>query len=109
MHKSALFLPLALLGAAALAQTAPPAASDQWRQPAAAASVAAHATPALPGDEPAAKPSPFEFKDGRKAWTKEPPPPRANDKAAVMGTDRAWQNGRAPVSCAQTPRDPACR
>ena len=96
--------PLCLLAFAATAQTAP----DQWARVAPAASAAAqphdyavHATKA--------KPSPFKFKEPRKAWEKEPPPPRANDQNAVMGTQRPWQNGRPPVDCAQTPHDPACR
>ena len=110
MHKPAsLFLPLCLLGAAALAQSAAPPASDQWRPPAAAASAATHATTALPGGASAATPSPFKFKGERKAWMNEPPPPQANDKAAVMGKPRPWQNGRPPLDCAAQPRDPGCR
>lgn len=109
---SLVVLPLCLLAFAAAAQTATPAASqlsDQWTSPAPAASVAAAHGQAAPGGDAATKPSPFKFKQARKSWEPEPPPPRANDKAAVMGTDRAWQNGQPPVSCAQTPRDPACR
>ncbi|CAM5245474.1 hypothetical protein [Rhodanobacter lindaniclasticus] len=106
---SSLLLPLCLVSVAALAQSAPPAASDQWQQPATSASVAAHAATPLPGGDAAAKPSPFKFKGERKAWTDEPPPPQANDKAAVMGKQRPWQNGRPPLDCAARPRDPACR
>jgi hypothetical protein len=111
MHKPAslFFLPLCLVSVAALSQSVPPPASDQWRQPAAAASVAAHAATALPGDTTAARPSSFKFKGERKTWMDEPPPPQANDKAAVMGKPRPWQNGRPPLDCAAQPRDPACR
>ena len=106
-------LPLYLMAFAATAQTTTPAASqqdDSWNRPAAARSAAATHDRALHGNDAAvAKPSPFKFKSERKAWEKEPPPPRANDQNAVMGTPRPWQNGRPPVSCAQTPMDPACR
>ena len=97
-------LPLCLLAFAATAQTAP----DQWARVAPAASVAAPQRDyTAHGDK--AKPSPFKFKEPRKAWEKEPPPPRANDQNAVMGTQRPWQNGQPPVDCAQTPHDPSCR
>lgn len=106
-------LPSCLLAFAVAAQTTVPSASrlnDRWAPPAPAASVAAAHGQALPGDDAAAaKPSPFKFKSARKTWEPEPPPPRANDKAAVMGTQRAWVGGKPPVSCAQTPQDPACR
>lgn len=106
---SLVILPLYLLAFAATAQTAAPAASDQWKPPTPAASVAAAHGQAVSGDAASAKPSPFKFKQARKSWEPEPPPPRANDKAAVMGTERAWLGGKPPVSCAQTPQDPACR
>ncbi|BFI95395.1 MAG: hypothetical protein RSP_09050 [Rhodanobacter sp.] len=96
-------LPCCLLSLAAMAQTAP----DQWARVAPAASVAAPQRDyGAHGDK--AKPSPFKFKESRKTWEKEPPPPRANDKNAVMGTARPWQNGQPPVDCAQTPHDAAC-
>ncbi|MEW9571205.1 hypothetical protein ABQJ54_05530 [Rhodanobacter sp. Si-c] len=102
-------LPLCLLAVAAVAQTAPPATrqDDQWSRPAAAATTG-HGY-ALPGNDATTKPSPFKFKSERKTWEPEPPPPRANDQDAVMGTERPWQNGQPPVSCAQTPHDPSCR
>jgi len=53
----------------------------------------------------------FKFKD-RQQDQQGPlsqPPPSAMDKAAVMGTDRPWQDGRPPVDCMQTPMDPTCR
>lgn len=100
-------LPFCLLAFAAVAQTPP--ASDQWTRPAPAGSVTFAKDHVPRSDDATAKPSPFKFKSERKAWRDEPPPPRANDKSAVMGTDRPWQNGQPPVSCAQTPHDPACR
>ena len=109
--RSLVFLPLYLLAVAAVAQTVMPAASqqdDQWSRPAAATSAAVAHGNALPGSDTMAKPSPFKFKSERKTWEPEPPPPRANDQNAVMGTERPWQNGQPPVSCAQTPHDPAC-
>ncbi|MEW9624284.1 hypothetical protein [Rhodanobacter geophilus] len=103
--RSFAFLSLCLPAFAAAAQTAP----DQWAAPAPAASIApAHDGVPHRGDTPA-KPSPFKFKSERKTWEPEPPPPNANDRNAVMGTERPWQNGQPPVSCAQTPHDPACR
>ncbi|HKR77779.1 MAG TPA: hypothetical protein VJR95_14065 [Rhodanobacter sp.] len=98
-------LPLCLLAFAATAQTA----SDQWTAPAPAASVAPAQDYRSHGSDATAKPSPFKFKSERKTWMKEPPPPHANDQNAVMGTSRPWQDGKPPVSCAQTPQDPACR
>lgn len=98
-----------LLATAAMAQTTPASSgqSDSWSaRPATASSVTF-------GDHAAAQAksshSPFKFKDRRPTGPADQPPPGANDKAAVMGTDRAWQNGRPPVNCAQTPMDPTCR
>jgi hypothetical protein len=97
-----------LLATAAMAQT-PPAASgqsDSWAARPASASSAGfrgHAAAATPAS------SPFKFKDRQRTGPADEPPPGANDKAAVMGTDRAWQNGRPPVNCAQTPMDATCR
>lgn len=103
--RNLVLLSLCLPAFAATAQTA----SDQWKAPAPAASVAPAHDYRLHGNDAAAKPSPFKFKSGRKTWEKEPPPPRANDQNAVMGTQRPWQNGQPPVDCAQTPHDPSCR
>jgi hypothetical protein len=64
-YRLVLTAPTSLMAAVAIAQTSPPAQSNQS-------------------------------------------PPSANDEAAVMGKDRAWQNGRPPVDCAQTPMDSAC-
>ncbi|MBD8880576.1 hypothetical protein IHE49_08775 [Rhodanobacter sp. 7MK24] len=102
--RSLALLSLCLPSLAATAQTA----SDQWTTPAPAASIATAHDFRSQGDDAAAKPSPFKFKAERKTWEEEPPPPRANDQNAVMGTERPWQNGQPPVSCAQTPHDPAC-
>ncbi len=98
-----------LLAGAALAQTAPVTSSqsDSWPAHPAAASSATfrgHATvEATPSH------SPFKFKERQRTGPADQPPPGATDKAAVMGTDRAWQNGRPPVNCAQTPMDATCR
>jgi hypothetical protein len=98
-----------LLATAALAQTqpAPSSQSDSWAtHPAAASSTTfrSHATvEATPSH------SPFKFKERQRTGPADQPPPSATDKAAVMGTDRAWQNGRPPVDCAQTPMDATCR
>jgi len=128
-HPSLPFWSFGLLIASALAQAAPPPApSPALPQPAAAVSVASPLIPALVPTqpavaasaapafvsaprriEPAVEPEAFTFRPERPAWRNEPPPPRANDKAAVMGQTRPWQDGRPPVSCPLTPLDPACR
>jgi hypothetical protein len=98
-----------LLATAAMAQT-PPAASgqsDSWAARPASASSAGFRGHAAVAATPAS--SPFKFKDRQRTGPADQPPPGANDKAAVMGTDRAWQNGRPPVNCAQTPMDATCR
>ncbi|MFC5435785.1 hypothetical protein ACFPME_04405 [Rhodanobacter umsongensis] len=98
-----------LIAAAATAQVAPATSSqnDSWAaRPAVASSAgfrghsAVEATPAR---------SHFKFKDRQRPGPADQPPPSATDKAAVMGTDRAWQNGRPPVDCAQAPMDATCR
>ncbi|HWU76642.1 MAG TPA: hypothetical protein VN043_09060 [Rhodanobacter sp.] len=100
---------LALIASAVLAQTAPPAQtppSDQWHAVPASASSSSYRThSSLPGDD---RRSPFKFKQPGKRGPAYEPPPQANDKAAVMGKQRPWQNGRPPVDCALEPRDPAC-
>lgn len=98
-------LPFCLFACAVSAQTT--AASDQWAPVAPASSVAANGQGMHDGNR-AAKPSPFKFKEPRKTWEKEPPPPRANDQQTLMGTQHPWMNGQPPVVCAQTPRDPSC-
>ncbi|MBD8871540.1 hypothetical protein [Rhodanobacter sp. DHB23] len=100
-------LPLCLSAFAASAQTT--TASDQWAPVTPAASVVSDGNHAAHAGDAAARPSPFKFKEPRKTWEKEPPPPRANDQETVMGTQHAWMNGQPPVACAQTPHDPACR
>jgi hypothetical protein len=50
----------------------------------------------------------FKFKDRNDLGPINQAPPGANDKAAVMGTDRQWQDGRPPVDCGATPHDPSC-
>jgi hypothetical protein len=99
-----------LFAAAVAAQTVPPAssgASDSWTaHPAAAASASDfrdHASREAPPTR-----EHFKFKRREPSGPMSQPPPSANDKAAVMGTDRPWQSGRPPVDCAQSPMDPTC-
>jgi hypothetical protein len=98
-----------LLATAAMAQTSPASSSqsDSWAMHPATASSTGFRSHAAVAARPAR--SPFKFKDRQPAGPAEQPPPGANDKAAVMGTDRAWQNGRPPVDCAQSPMDATCR
>jgi len=54
------------------------------------------------------KKSPFRFSDGREGGVLNKPPPRPMDRAAVLGTERAWVGGRPPLDCAMTPVDARC-
>ena len=112
MRFRALLIPCAMLLAGAVAaQSAAPTQTrqdDRWEAaPAATSSSHFRADRVLPGrvdDEGV-----FHFKQtNNKHGPAYQPPPRANDKAAVMGKPRPWQNGRPPVDCAIQPRDPAC-
>lgn len=105
-YRSLLMASTWLLATAAMAQTSPPTQSDSWTMPPAPASSASYRGHSP--TEPAPTASHFKFKDRNQGGPLNQPPPGANDKAAVMGTDRAWQNGRPPVDCAQTPMDKAC-
>jgi hypothetical protein len=52
-------------------------------------------------------PSPFRFDTGRRGpYGTLPPSPM--DQAAVMGSGRAWSDGRPPLDCARTPMDARC-
>jgi hypothetical protein len=99
-----------LVAAVAMAQTAPTTSSNQsdsWTVHPAASSSSYRSQPSTQ----ATGKSHFKFKDRRLDDPSNPlnqPPPGANDKAAVMGKDRTWQNGRPPVDCASAPMDPAC-
>jgi len=54
------------------------------------------------------KKSPFRFSDGSDGGVLNKPPPRPMDRAAVLGTERAWVGGRPPLDCAMTPMDARC-
>ncbi|MEP6898899.1 MAG: hypothetical protein ABI870_10235 [Rhodanobacter sp.] len=97
-----------LFASVVMAQVAAPAstpASDSWASHPAtsSSSYAAHSPREVPRSA-----DHFKFKSPSDHGPMSQPPPSANDKAAVMGTDRAWQDGRPPVDCAQTPQDPKC-
>ncbi|MEO8778583.1 MAG: hypothetical protein ABI389_07910 [Rhodanobacter sp.] len=108
---SLIFCAMLLAGTAA-AQIGMPsqtAQNDRWEAvPAAASSSSYPAERLLPSAAGTAN-SPFHFKQTAQRGPAHNPPPQANDKAAVMGQQRPWQNGRPPVDCALEPRDPACR
>ena len=101
----------ALLAGAVAAQTAAPSRTtqnDRWdTTPAAASSSNYRADRSLPGSTDTGH-NAFHFKQPVKRGPAYEAPPQANDKAAVMGKQRPWQNGRPPVDCAMNPRDPAC-
>jgi hypothetical protein len=98
-----------LFVSAAMAQSVPPApsqASDSWTShPAEAATTYVNGRPVM--DEPKGKEH-FKFKQRSYTGPADQPPPGANDKAAVMGKDRDWQNGRPPVDCGQSPHSSGC-
>lgn len=100
-----------LLAGTVAAQTAASSQTtqnDRWdTTPVAASSSNYRAEPPLPASAGSSR-HPFHFKQPARQGPAYAPPPQANDKAAVMGTQRPWQNGRPPVDCAVTPRDPAC-
>lgn len=105
-----LLIPCAMLLAGAVAaQSVPPRQTrqdDRWDvAPAAAGSAGFRAEPALPAGDRHGR---FHFKQASRSGPAYAPPPQANDKAAVMGKPRPWQNGRPPANCAVDPRDPAC-
>jgi len=100
---------MVLAGAVAAQSTAPQSASrdDRWdAAPPAASSTSYRSAPALPGGDAHGV---FQFRQAKHQGPAYEPPPQANDKAAVMGKSRPWQNGRPPLDCAMHPRAPGCR
>jgi hypothetical protein len=91
---------------AALAQ-APSGSHEDWaRQPAATSPVQYRlGSPVVLAES---KTSPFRFSDGSDGGVLNKPPPRPMDRAAVLGTERAWAGGRPPLDCAMTPMDARC-
>lgn len=51
--------------------------------------------------------SPFRFDTDRRG-PRGTLPPSPMDQAAVMGSGRAWSDGRPPLDCARTPMDARC-
>ncbi len=82
---------------------------DRWEAAPATASSSNYRADRLLPRSSASSHSSFHFKQPAKRGPAYELPPQANDKAAVMGKPRPWQNGRPPLDCAITPRDPACR
>ena len=86
--------------------SAPPQASDSWASHPAAASTT-YVNDHSAAGEPKTKEH-FKFKQRSSMGPADQPPPSANDKAAVMGKDRDWQDGRPPVDCAASPHTSGC-
>lgn len=107
-HRMIILVAACVLASTAAAQTAPLATdkSDSWAKPVPASSVITSAKPSRLADKPAA--SPFKFKSDERARPADQLPPSPNDKATVMGKDRPWQNGQAPVDCANSPHSSGC-
>lgn len=101
---------LAVAVAVAAQAAAPSQAQPNDRRdtlPAAAGSSNYRVDRLLPGSATGSH-SPFHFRQAANSGPAYAPPPPANDKAAVMGEQRPWQNGQPPVNCAVDPRNPAC-
>jgi len=95
-----------LCAGTALAQV-PPGFREAWSpRPAAAGVVEYRLGPPTVLAE--SRKSPFRFSDGRDGDVLNKPPPRPMDRAAVLGTERAWVGGRPPLDCAITPLDARC-
>jgi hypothetical protein len=97
-----------LFASVAMSQTATPPitnANDNWASHPATSSSTFSAHPSTQASQPKEH---FKFKDRSNMGPSSAPPPSANDKSSVMGSDRAWQDGRPPLDCAQTPQDPKC-
>ncbi|MHB1058702.1 MAG: hypothetical protein ACYC0F_12575 [Rhodanobacter sp.] len=95
-----------LVTATAAQTTTPVTATGSWAlQPAPASSVEyRRGSPLMPS----LRESPFRFSDNNEGGVLNELPPRPMDRAAVLGTDRAWLGGRPPLDCAMTPRDARC-
>lgn len=97
-----------LVASASMAQSVPstpPNASDSWSTHPASSSTVYNGRSSM--SAPKTKEH-FKFKDKSYVGPADQPPPSANDKSAVMGTDRAWQNGQPPVDCGTTPHAAGC-
>lgn len=116
-HQTTLLFFALLASTAVFAQSQSPADTNHVGPLAMPATTASTATPPTTSSDvhkrlpfqADAKPSPFKFKDQKHhSGVADRPPPSANDKAAVMGTQRPWQNGRAPVDCRTSPHAAGC-
>lgn len=95
-----------LTAGAALAQ-GPSGFHEDWALRAAAASPIEYRL-GSPTILAASRKSPFRFSDGSEGGVLNKPPPSPMDRAAVLGTERAWVGGRPPLDCAMTPMDARC-
>lgn len=116
-HRIILLLSALLASSTVLAQNDPPADSARDSQLATPSTTASSATPKMTAPDmhkrlpfqADAKATPFKFKDQqRRSGDADRPPPSANDKSAVMGTQRPWQSGKPPVDCTLTPHGDGC-
>ena len=116
-HQTIVLLSALLASTGVFAQSQPSASESPAKLTAAPATTASTAAPTMTSAETHkrlpfrtdARTSPFKFKDQhRRSGMADGPPPSANDKSAVMGTDRPWQSGRPPVDCTVTPHGDGC-
>lgn len=104
------FLSTWMIASAAIARTLPSPrtdSGDSWAKPATASSAVNYRDSATVADK--SSKDRFKFKNNKRFYPVDQPPPGAMDKASVMGAQRPWQNGQPPVECAMTPQAAACR
>jgi hypothetical protein len=108
-YRRLVWVPVLLMASATWAQMPPsatPHVNYRWTVAPAAASSVEYRVGRAPGVE--RQESPFRFRDANEGSMLNIPPPRPMDRAAVLGTGRAWLDGRPPLDCAQTPMDAKC-
>ncbi|WEN16240.1 hypothetical protein PY254_06115 [Rhodanobacter sp. AS-Z3] len=107
-YRMVVFLSACVMTWAAAAQDTSSATDKggRWAEPAPASSAITYRSDALPAAKSSS--SPFKVKARRVDLPGDQPPPGATDKAAVTGAERPWQNGQAPVQCAESPHAVGC-
>lgn len=107
-YRMMVFLSACVLASAAAAQSTTSAKDNggSWAEPAAASSTLTYRSDALPAAKSSRRP--FKFKDKSVDLPGDQPPPSATDKASVMSAERPWQNGQAPIKCAESPHAAGC-
>lgn len=104
------FFSICFMASALSAQVIPSSTvkgADSWSEPAPASSIVVNRDHESSASKPSS--SPFKFKRDERPLPGDKPPPSAMDKASVLGLQRPWQNGQAPVDCASSPHSSVCQ